>query len=259
MKTPPPLLLVALLSLAVATGRAGQTLFEDYFGQRLPRALESRGDFNKGTDQRQSGSLAPADYAHNGEDWQAQTQFNAAEGAVCRLFPLQTWLVASPAWELDAADGNYEVVFEFSHPDGTTQKQTDQNKPPAPTTETILLLGQGTPDGATQLQPANGLAVVYRTNPEMPSLLWMFGQQVGEFRPTPTGETRHTIKLRWRQEGGSMRDIEAELDGATMKDPGGFSLSTPKLLFGARGRYATDYEASGVNCLNVLQLTYTKK
>jgi hypothetical protein len=258
MKMHSPLLLVALLSLAVTTGHAGQTLFEDYFGQRLPRALESRGDFNTGTDQRQSGSLAPADYTHNGEDWQAQTQFNAAEGAVCRLFPSQTWLVASPAWELDAADGRYEIVFEFSHPDSTTQQQTDQNKPPAPTTETVLLLGQGLPDPAAQLQPANGLAVVYRTNPELPSLLLMFGQQVGEFRPTATGENHHTIKLRWRQEGGAMRDIEAELDGVTLKDDGVYSLATPKLLFGARGRYATDYEASGVSCLNVLQLSYTK-
>jgi hypothetical protein len=259
MKMHVPLLIAVLLSLAVTTGSAGETLFDDAFGQRLPRALESRGNFNAGTDQRQSGPLSPADYTHNGEDWQAQTQFNAAEGAVCRLFPLQTWLVASPAWELAAADGNYEVVFEFSHPDSTTQKQTDQNKPPAPSTETVLLLGQGVPDGADQLQPSNGLAVVYRTNPEVPSLLWMFGQKVGEFRPKPTGENRHTIKLRWRQEGGSMRDIEAELDGETLKDPGGFSLSTPKLLFGTRGRYATDYEASGVTCVNVLQLTYTKK
>jgi hypothetical protein len=85
-----------LLALAVTTGSAQQTLFEDTFGQTLPRTVESRGDFNVSKEARQSGPLAPVEYTHNGEGWQAKTQFFQQDGVICRLLPMQPRLLATP-------------------------------------------------------------------------------------------------------------------------------------------------------------------
>jgi hypothetical protein len=215
-----------------------------------------------GTDSRQTGPLAPVDYTHNGEEWQAQTQFNPVGGVVCRLFPNQPWVAASPAWEMDSRDGTYEVVFKFSHPNELTPHLggDEFNRPPAATGETLLLIGQSVPDETDELQLNEGFGVIHRSNPDLQSLLWIGGKQWGEFEPGEAEEITHTIRLRWTQLGGVVRDIEAELDGQILKDEGGFSLAAPKVQFGGRGRFIPgDYEAAGINCLNILQLTYSKK
>jgi hypothetical protein len=251
--------LIPLLSLTAVANAGDTILFEDTFGQTLPRNSLSRGDFNVGTDSRQSGPLAPVNYTHNGESWQAQTQFNPVEGVVCRLFPKQPWLAASPEWELDSSDGTYEMVLEFSLPNEFSPHQNAENKPGAPVAEALLLIGQSVPEGAEELRLNQGFAVNYRANPDQPSLFWVYGQNVGEFEPTREGETQHTIKIRWTQKDRVVSDIEAELNGEIVKDQGGFSLEDPKVQFGGRGRLRTDYDVAGINCVNILQLTYSKK
>ncbi len=240
----------------------GEILFEDTFGQSLPRGPESRGDFNVETEARQSGPLAPKKYAHNGEGWQAQTHFWPRDGVICRLFPRSTWLAASPAWQLDASDGTYEVVFTFSHPNqnSTHLNEGDSKRPPAPVAETIVIIGQAAPEGKKELRIADGIVVVQRTSTANPSLFRIGGQQVGEFDPAEEWGGEHTIKIRWTQKGGTVSNIEAECNGQVLKDDGGFPLAAPTVQFGGRGRFGEmDYETSGLNCLNVLQLTYSKK
>jgi hypothetical protein len=254
-----PFLFLSLLALSSLTTRAETILFQDSFGESLPHTKESRGKLNFDTERRQVGPLAPVDYTHNGEGWQAQTQFNAAEGVICRLFPRKSWLVAHPEWELDAGDGSYEVVFAFSLPDETSRNLGQDQAPPAPVAETILLIGQEAPDGAGELLLDKGFGVIHRTDPEQNSQLWVHGQVVEEFEPGPEDEGPHTIKIRWKQEGGMVKDIEAELDGQILKDAGGFSPGAPKVQFGGRGRLSTDYEASSLNAVHILQLTYAKK
>jgi hypothetical protein len=240
----------------VTPALAEETLFEDTFGQLLPRSVESRGDFHVAKEIRQSGPLAPAAYAHNGEGWQAQTHFFPQDGVVCRLFPKAEWLLASPAWELDSADGNYEVTFEFSYPDATTSHlaEGETGRPPAPVAETILEVGQ--------TQPTRGkssIAVVVRSGPGQPSLFMVDGQPAGEFAGDSKGQPPHTATIRWKQEGGVVSDIVAELDGQKIEADGGFAFAGFKVLFGGRGRFTPpDYEPGKVNCLNVLRLAYTK-
>jgi len=251
--------LIPLISLVtVATG--GDTiLFEDTFGQSLPRNPLSRGDFNVATDSRQSGALAPVDYTHNGEGWQAQTQFNPVDGVVCRLFPKQPWLAASPGWELDSSDGTYEMEFEFSLPGEFSPHQNAENKPAAPVGETFLLIGQYAPEVAEELRLDRGFGVIHRSNPQISSLFWVDGQSVGEFEPGQEGENHHRIKIRWSQKDRVVSDIEAELNGETLKERGGFSLENMNVLFGGRGRLQTDYDVAGINSVNILQLRYSKK
>lgn len=249
--------------MTMTSASAQQALFEDTFGQTLPRSEQSRGDFHVGKEARQSGPLAPVEYTHNGEDWQAQTHFFPQDGVVCRLFPLQPWLLATPAWELDSADGTYEVVFEFSHPDETTHylAHDDTGRPPAPNSETILIVGQAPPHQATGGQGhPQSISVVVRTDPGLPSLVRVNGQTAGEFAPGTKGQPPHTVTIRWKQEGGVVRDIVAALDGQEIEADGEFTFTAPKVLFGGRGRFTPlDYEPGKVNCLNVLRLTYTKK
>jgi hypothetical protein len=257
-----PSLLFSVLFLGISPLIGGGILFEDTFGQSLPRGPESRGDFNVETEARQSGPLAPKKYTHNGEGWQAQTQFWPQDGVICRLFPSANWLAASPAWELDTSDGTYEVVFTFSHPnqDSTHLSDADLQRPPAPVAETIVIIGQPAPAGDEELRIADGIVVVQRTSTDHPSTLQIDGQQIGEFDPAAQWDGEHTIKIRWTQKGGIVSNIEAECNGQVVKDVGGFSLTAPTFQFGGRGRFnATDYETGGINCLNVLQLTYSKE
>jgi hypothetical protein len=256
------LLLPPLLALAVASAGAQQTLFEDAFGQLLPRTVESRGDFQVGKEIRQSGPLAPVEYTHNGEGWQAQTHFWPQDGVVCRLFPVQPWLLATPGWELDQADGTYEVVFEFGHPDATSHflAADETGHPPASSAETVLVVGEALPGGETDKLPARGIAVVVRTSPDLPSLVQVDGKPAGEFAAGTKGQPPHTIKVRWKQSGGVIGDIVVELDDQKIEASGGFTFAGPKVLFGGRGRYTPpDYEAGNLNCLNVLQLSYSKE
>jgi hypothetical protein len=257
------LLFPFLLALTVTTGSAQQTLFEDTFGQSLPRTVESRGDFHVGKETRQSGPLAPVEYTHNGEEWQAQTHFWPADGVICRLFPVRPWLLASPGWELDQADGTYEVVFQFGHPDATSHflAADETGRPPAPNSETVLLVGQ-TPAGQTldNLPLARSIAISVRTDSNLPSLVRIDGKPAGEFAPGTKGQPPHTIKIRWKQSGGVIGDIAVELDEQTIEADGGFSFAGAKVLFGGRGRYTPpDYEAGNLNCLNVLRLEYSKE
>jgi hypothetical protein len=250
-------LLPVSLALAVTTAGAQQTLFEDTFGQMLPRSVESRGDFHVGKETRQNGPLAPVEYTHNGEGWQAQTHFFPKDGVICRLFPVSKLLLAAPGWDLDSADGTYEVVFEFSHPDSASHflAQDDTGRPPAPVAETILAVGQ--------TQPTSGkssISVVARTAPELPSLFMVGGQKAGEFAANSNAPSPRVVKIRWKQEGGVVSDIEAELDGEKIQADGGFAFAGPKVLFGGRGRFTpSDYEPGKVNCLNVLRLAYRKE
>jgi hypothetical protein len=260
MKFPSFLLSVLFLGMSPLIG--GEILFEDTFGQSLPRGPESRGDFNVETEARQSGPLAPKKYTHNGEDWQAQTQFWPREGVICRLFPRSTWLAANPAWQLDTSDGTYEVVFTFSHPNqnSTQLNAADSQRPPAPVAETIVIIGQPAPEGEEELRITDGIVVVQRTSTANPSLFRIGGQQVGEFDPAEEWCGEHTIKIRWTQKGGTVSNIEAECNGQVVKDDGGFPLAAPTVQFGGRGRFGEmGYETSGINCLNVLQLTYSKE
>jgi hypothetical protein len=255
-------ILPSLLALTVASAGAEQTLFEDTFGQMLPRSVESRGDFHVAKEIRQRGPLAPAAYAHNGEGWQAQTHFFPQDGVVCRLFPNAEWLLASPAWELDSADGSYEVVFEFSHPEARSHHlaQDEAGRPPAPNSETVLAIGQAQPGQPLDSLPlARSIAVIVRTDAASPSLVRIDGKPAGEFAAGTKGEPPHVVKIRWKQEGGVVSDIETELDGQKIQADGGFTFAGPKVLFGGRGRFTPpDYEPGKVNCLNVLRLAYTK-
>lgn len=256
-------LLLPVLALTLASAGAQQTLFEDTFGQLLPRSEESRGDFHVGKETRQDGPLSPAEYSHNGDGWQAQTQFWPRDGVICRLFTLQPWLLATPAWKLDSADGSYEVVFEFSHPDATSNHlaQDEAGRPPAPNSETVLAVGQTPPDGPLDNLPfARSIAVIVRTDPALPSLVRIDGQPAGEFAPGTKGQPPHTVSIRWKQQGGAVRDIEVELDGEKIEAAGGFAFASPNVLFGGRGRLNDPgYEAGGINCLNILRLGYTKE
>jgi hypothetical protein len=256
------LLLPPLLALTVATAGAQQTLFEDTFGQLLPRSEASRGDFQVGKETRQNGPLAPVEYTHNGEGWQAQTHFWPKEGIVCRLFPVMHWLLATPGWELDPADGTYEIVFEFSHPDAASHHLVgdEVGRPPAPNSETVLLVGEALPGGAAEKLPARGIAVGVRTSPDLPSFVRIDGKPAGEFAAGTKGQPPHSVKVRWTQEGGTIRNIEVELDGQKIESDGGFTFAAPKVLFGGRGRFNTpDYEPGKANCLNVLRLAYRKE
>jgi len=257
------LLLPPLLALAFASAGAQQTLFEDTFGQMLPPSEGSRGDFHVGQETRQNGPLAPVEYTHNGEGWQAQTHFFPQDGVVCRLFPLQQWLLASPAWDLDSDDGTYEVVFEFSHPDATSHflAADETGRPPAPNTETILAVGQTPPTQPLDSLPfSRSIAVIVRTDPDLPSLIRVDGQPAGEFAPGTKDGPPNKAMIRWKQEGGTVSNIEIELDGEKIEADGGFTFAAPKVLFGGRGRYTpTDYQPGKVNCLNVLRLEYSKE
>jgi hypothetical protein len=132
--------LIALFAASVATADAEQMLFEDTFGQSLPRNNGSRDaghGWEGGTELRQSGPLAPVKYTHNGAEWRVQNQLNdLAKGVESRFFTLpDKWLLVGPAWELDSADGSYEVVFEFSPPDADSQtagarKSARRRRPP---------------------------------------------------------------------------------------------------------------------------------
>lgn len=255
-------LLLSVLLFGMSPLIGGEILFEDTFGQSLPRSEEIRGDFNVETELRQSGALAPKKYTHNGLGWQAQTQFWPRDGVICRLFPRSTWLAASPAWELDTSDGTYEVVFTFSHPnqDATHLSDADLQRPPAPVAETILIIGQPAPEGEDELQIADGIVVVQRTSTELPSIFRIGGQQIGEFDPAEEWDGEHTIKIRWTQKGGTVSNIEAECNGQVIKDDGKFSIAAPTVQFGGRGRFnPMEYETGGISCLNVRQLTYSKE
>jgi hypothetical protein len=243
----------------VTTASAQQTLFKDTFGDLLPRFTESRGDFHVGKEVRQSGPLAPVDYTHNGEGWQAQTHFWPADGVICRLFPVKPWLLATPGWELDQADGTYQVVFQFSHPNATSHflAADETGRPPASNAETVLVVGEALPGGETDKLPARGIAVVVRTSPDLPSLVRVDGKPAGQFT---ADQSPHTVKVRWRQSGGVIRDIVVELDDQKIGADGGFTFTAPKVLFGGRGRYTPpDYEAGKLNCLNILRLEYIKE
>jgi hypothetical protein len=250
-------LLLALLTLTVTTAGAQQTLFEDTFGQMLPRSVESRGDFHVGKETRQNGPLAPVEYTHNGENWQAQTHFFPQDGVICRLFPKAEWLLAAPGWDLDSADGTYEVVFEFSHPEAASHflAQDDTGRPPAPVAETMVVVGQTLPTSGK-----SSISIVARTAPGLPSLFMVDGQPAGEFAAHTDGPSPRVVKIRWKQEGGVVRDIEAELDGEKIQADGGFAIAGPKVLFGGRGRFTPpDYEPGRINCLNVLRFEYIKE
>jgi hypothetical protein len=256
-------LFLPLLALAVSSARAQQTLFEDTFGQLLPRSEDSRGDFHVGKETRQNGPLAPVDYAHNGEGWQAQTQFWSQDGVISRLFPLQSWLLATPDWELDQANGTYEVVFEFSHPDRTSHHLAgdEVGRPPAPNSETILVVGQTPLTQPLDSVPfSRSIAVIVRTDPGLPSLIRIDGQPAGEFAPGTKDGPPNKAMIRWKQEGGTVSNIEIELDGEKIEADGGFTFAAPKVLFGGRGRFTPpDYEPGRINCLNVLRLEYSKE
>ena len=86
------------------------------------------------------------------------------------------------------------------------------------------------------------------------------GKPAGEFAAGTKGQPPHTIKVRWKQSGGVIGDIVVELDDQKIEASGGFTFAGPKVLFGGRGRYTPpDYEAGNLNCLNVLQLSYSKE
>jgi hypothetical protein len=197
------------------------------------------------------------EYTHNGEGWQAQTQFWPKEGVVCRLFPVMPWLLATPGWELDPADGTYEIVFEFSHPDAASHHLVgdEVGRPPAPVAETILEVGQ------TQPTPGkSSVSIVVRTNPGLPSLFMVEGQKAGEFAANPAAPSPRVVKIRWKQKGGWVSNIQAELYGKKLQADGGFILAGAKILFGGRGRYTpADYQPGKQNCLNILRLEYIKK
>jgi hypothetical protein len=165
--------------------------------------------------------------------------------------------LAAPGWDLDSADGTYEVVFEFSHPDSASHflAQDDTGRSPAPNSETILAVGQ--------TQPTSGkssISVVARTAPGLPSLFMVGGQTAGEFAANSKAPSPRVVKIRWKQKGGVVSDIEAELDGKKLQADGGFAFAGPKVLFGGRGRYTpTDYQPGKQNCLNILRLEYIKK
>ena len=254
----PPL----VLALAVASAEAKQILFEDTFGKLLTPSQESRGDFHVGKETRQKGPLAPVDYTQNGEGWQAQTHFFPKDGVNCRLFPVMQWLLATPGWELDPADGTYEIVFEFSHPDAASNHlaQDETGRPPAPNAETVLLVGEALPGGTAEKLPARGIAVVVRTSPDLPSFVRVGGLPAGEFAAGPKGKGPRAIKVRWKQSRKEIRDIVVELDGQKIKVGGTSVFAAPKVLFGGRGRYTPpDYKAGNLNCLNVLRLAYSKE
>lgn len=253
------LLLLPLLALAGASAVAQQTLFEDTFGQPLPRSAggeEADRDFNFGKDIRQSGPLAPVDYTHNGERWQAQRNSN-----VCRLYPVTRWLLATPGWDLDSADGTYEVVFEFGYPGATTGFASHDAGPPAPVAETVLAIGLTPSEGALEALPGSGfVAVIVRTAPGLPSVVRVDGKLAGEFEPAGDGAAPWRVKIRWKQESGTVRDIEVDLDGQKIEAKGGFTFAAPKVLFGGRGRYTPpDYQPAQLNCLNILRLEYLKE
>ena len=259
------LLLLPLLALTVAAVSAQQTLFEDTFGQLLPPSSgdhDADRDFHFGKEIRQNGPLAPVEYTHNGEPWQAQANFTRG-GKMWRLYPQQSWLLSTPGWDLDSADGTYEVAFEFSHPDATTQFLSRDGvlQPPAPVSETILAIGLTPPTEPLEALPNAGfVAVNVRTNPSLPSLVRVDGKPVGEFAPGAEGQAPTRVKIRWKQEGGIVREIEVELDGRKIEADGGFTFAAPKVVFGGRGRYApTDYQPGEANCLNVLRLEYIKE
>jgi hypothetical protein len=246
----------------MTTASAQQTLFEDTFGQTLPRTVESRGDFHVGKEVRQSGPLAPVEYTHNGKEWQAKTQFFPQDGVVCRLFPMQPRLLATPGWELDPADGTYEVVFQFGHPDATSRHlaEDETGRPPASNAETVLVVGQALPGEKADKLSAQSIAVVVRTSPDMRSFVRVDGKPAGEFAAGTKGEPPHTAKIRWKQTGGVISDIVAELDDQKIEADGGFTFAAPKVLFGGHGRYnPPDYEAGKLNCLNILRLEYIKE
>jgi hypothetical protein len=259
------LFLFSLLALTVASASAQQTLFEDTFGQMLSTAAgghEADRDFNFAKEMRQSGPLAPVDYSHNGKPWQAQTNLSRSQ-KMCRLYPQQTWLLSTPGWDLDSADGTYEVVFEFSHPDVTTQflSRDGVQQPPAPVSETILAIGLTPPTGPLEALPGAGyIAVIVRTDPGAPSIVRVDGRPAGTFEPVIEVPSPRLVKIRWAQEGGTVRDIEVELDGQKIEADGGLTFAAPKVLFGARGRYKPpDYQPGDVQCLNILRLAYTKE
>lgn len=257
------LVLPVIFALAVSTAGAQQTLFEDAFGQSLPRTVESRGDFHVGKEVRQTGPLAPAAYALSGEGWQAQTHFNATEGVLCRLFPRKEWLTAVPAWELDPADGTYEVVFEFSAPDENTLRlaQDPENRPPALTAETMLVIGLAELPVVDDKKPLRQcISLAYRAKADAPSLLRVDGRVAGNLQVDTTGAGPRTMKIRWKQESGVVGDIDAELDGNKLQADGGFSFAAPKVIMATRGRHQPEgYEVGKINCLNVLRLSYAKE
>jgi hypothetical protein len=107
---------------------------------------------------------------------------------------------------------------------------------------------------------SRSIAVIVRADPGLPSLVRIDGQPAGEFAAHTDGPSPRVVKIRWKQEGGVVRNIEIELDGEKIEADGGFTFAAPKVLFGGRGRYTpTDYQPGKVNCLNVLRLEYSKE
>jgi hypothetical protein len=231
--------LIALFAASVATANAEQMLFEDTFGQPLPRNNGSRDaghGWEGGTELRQSGPLAPVKYTHNGAEWRVQNQLNdLAKGVESRFFTLpDKWLLVGPAWELDSADGSYEVVFEFSPPDANSQTAGGKEKrPPASAAEAALVIGQEQTAAGTLPDPQS-IAVVVQTDPGVPSPVWVDGAEVAAFEPNPAGPSVRVVTIRWKQKKGAVSDIEAELDGQTIKIsqtlPSG--LGAPKVQIG---------------------------
>jgi hypothetical protein len=86
------------------------------------------------------------------------------------------------------------------------------------------------------------------------------GQRAGEFAANPAAPSPRVVKIRWKQKGGWVSNIQAELNGKKLQADGGFILAGAKILFGGRGRYTpSDYQPGKQNWLNILRLEYINK
>jgi hypothetical protein len=95
------------------------------------------------------------------------------------------------------------------------------------------VVGQALPGQKADKLSAQSIAVVVRTSPDMPSFVRIDGKPVGEFAAGTKGEPPHTVKIRWKQAGGVISDIVAELDDQKIEADGGFTFAAPKCSSGA--------------------------
>ena len=220
------LVLVALSMLSAAPSRAGEVLFEDFFGTVLPSQSQTD-DFNEGIAKRQQGPLAPSAYTMNGVDW--QTQLSPYAGKMnAGLYPIDTWIGVSPAWTLSQEDGTYSITLEFLLPRENGAA------------ETMLALGRIEPqsDETETMHTQDDLRIVVDKDPESPVRVYTRHGEAASFPVTFDDPIRRSITIKWKQAGGGISDLEVFVNQTKVEGNFGatFQLAAPKIMIGARGR-----------------------
>jgi hypothetical protein len=231
------LLIPALLWCTLAPTVASDMLFEDKFGAALGPDGVREQDINHLHDKRQTGPLAPATYTHSGGPWQSQTR-GSGKRIQFMILPKKEWLGVSPAFQLPAEDGSYELSFDFSCPPADAGgREGARSGPPG---EVALVVGRAQPAGADDPGWPGTLAVVLPVEPEGPARFMIDGVEAATLDTAATGEAaapRRNLTIRWTQSEGRVTGAEATVDGQTFPDAAGepsFSPNSPRIMVASR-------------------------